>query len=352
MSAVLYALAALTSSSFQLQPNLPTSSQLDEEETPVTSLLSQWKIPKRRKESTLSIMEARFEKHDYANPTKRRAHTLEGFDPRPEEFKGSAVAGLPDLLDKLKGEQLCISLLLDPSYQQTSTDTIPPQPSSQRIPDIDALKRTVQAFIESLQISEEKCREIERNTRKQNMSSLWFSVRQYRITASLFGSVLTRRTDTPPDNLVLQILQPRSFSTAATKYGMENEQMAIKEYIDHQNVHGHPELVVSASGFLINTAYPFLGASPDGAVHDPSNVQQPFGFLEVKCPYSFSNKSVQEACSTSSIFCEMDDSTGQIKLKESHQYYAQVQGQMGVGGRPWCDFVVYTKKDKCSTHNI
>ena len=41
----------------------------------------------------------------------------------------------------------------------------------------------------------------------------------------------------------------------------------------------------------------------------------------------------------------MDDSTGQIKLKESHQYYAQVQGQMGVGGRPWCDFVVYTKKD-------
>ena len=92
-------------------------------------------------------------------------------------------------------------------------------------------------------------------------------------------------------------------------------------------------------------AYPFLGASPDGAVHDPSNVQQPFGFLKVKCPYSFSNKSVQEACSSSSFFCEMDDSTGQIKLKESHQYYAQVQGQMGVGGRPWCDFVVYTKKD-------
>ena len=240
----------------------------------------------------------------------------------------------------------CVSLYyLILLTNRSSTDTIPPQPSSQRIPDIDALKQTVQAFIESLQISEEKCREIERNTRKQSMSSLWFSVRQYRITASLFGSVLTRRTDTPPDNLVLRILQPKSFSTGATKYGMENEQMAIKEYIDHQNAHGHPELVVSASGFLINTAYPFLGASPDGAVHDPSNVQQPFGFLEVKCPCSLSNKSVQEACSTSSFFCEMDDSTGQIKLKESHQYYAQVQGQMGVGGRPWCDFVVYTKKD-------
>ena len=26
------------------------------------------------------------------------------------------------------------------------------------------------------------------------------------------------------------------------------------------------------------------------------------------------------------------------------QYYAQVQGQMAIGDRPWCDFVVYTTK--------
>ena len=34
------------------------------------------------------------------------------------------------------------------------------------------------------------------------------------------------------------------------------------------------------------------------------------------------------------------DSAGQVKLKESHQYYAQVQGQI----RAWCDFVVYTQE--------
>ena len=32
--------------------------------------------------------------------------------------------------------------------------------------------------------------------------------------------------------------------------------------------------------------YPFLGATPDGTVYDPSNLAHPFGFLEVKCPYS------------------------------------------------------------------
>lgn len=32
----------------------------------------------------------------------------------------------------------------------------------------------------------------------------------------------------------------------------------------------------------------------------------------------------------------------QCRLKESHPYYAQVQGQMGVTGAMWCDFIVYT----------
>ena len=74
---------------------------------------------------------------------------------------------------------------------------------------------TTAAFKRSLQISDDKAREIERNTHEQRLSSLWFSVRQYRITSSLFGNVLTRRATTPPDSLVLRI-QSKRFSTAAT----------------------------------------------------------------------------------------------------------------------------------------
>ena len=32
------------------------------------------------------------------------------------------------------------------------------------------------------------------------------------------------------------------------------------------------------------------------------------------------------------------------RLKRDHAYYAQVQGQMGVTGAQWCDFIVYTSK--------
>ncbi|CAH3023650.1 unnamed protein product [Porites evermanni] len=35
--------------------------------------------------------------------------------------------------------------------------------------------------------------------------------------------------------------------------------------------------------------------------------------------------------------------TGSI-LKPNHPYYAQVQGQMGVSGAKWCDFIDYTRK--------
>ena len=43
------------------------------------------------------------------------------------------------------------------------------------------------------------------------------------------------------------------------------------------------------------------------------------------------------------FFCTLEAS-GELKLRESHQYYAQIQGQMAIGECPWCDFVVYTSK--------
>ena len=34
----------------------------------------------------------------------------------------------------------------------------------------------------------------------------------------------------------------------------------------------------------------------------------------------------------------------EYKLKRDHSYYAQAQGQLGVTGAKWCDFIVYTGK--------
>ena len=313
-------------------------------EVSVKSLPCQWRPPRKRKESTLRISDATFEKHDYSKPVKRKLKLLEDFDPRPLEFRGSAMNRLPKLLDSLRGEQLCISLLFDQTCRRVEPVEELQDPSSYHIPDSTELQHAITAFKKTLEVTQESAREIERNTRDQRRSPLWFSLHRFRITASNFGAVLSRRPDTPPDSLVLRMIQPRNFTTPAITYGVGNEQVAIKEYTAYQHDHGHPNLFVTQSGFYIHPSYPYLGASPDGSLYDPSEIQQPFGFLEVKCPYSVRQMSPTEACSTPGFFCELDSSTGQPKLKESHPYFAQVQGQMGLGERLWCDFVVYTQK--------
>ena len=147
---------------------------------------------------------------------------------------------------------------------------------------------------------------------------------------------------------MLRILHPKQFTLPATEWGKTHESIAITEYVKYQHSHGHPSLTVTPVGFHISLSHPYLGASPDGAVYDPSTASEPFGFVEVKCPYTARNMTPVEACSGPSFFCTLshdsDDSSDTVLLCTSHQYYAQVQGQLAIGGRPWCDFVVYTTK--------
>ena len=344
-SALLHALVSLTAPQFQVQPTDLPGVNSDEEAIPVTSRPCQWKPPKKRKESTMKMAEAPFVKHVYGRERKRTVQALEDFDPLPVQFKGTARDHLPGLLKKIRGEHLCISLLFDEHYRHWDSNT--PSATDPTHPDISALRKTVEAFKGSLTMSDEAIRNVERDTKKQRNSALWHEVRRYRLTASLFGAILRRRPDTPPDSLVLRILQPKQFTSAATEWGIRHESIAVQQYLRHQQGQGHPNLTVAPCGFYVYKSHPYLGASPDGAVYDPSQPSAPFGFLEVKCPYMHHNVTPQEACSMSGFCCSVEvntDGSQQLVLRTNHPYYAQVQGQMAIGDRQWCDFVVYTTK--------
>ena len=111
VSALLHALAALRSTSFQLQPNLPSTSlteteATETEPTSVTSLPCQWKAPKTKKDSTLQIASTSFEQHEYRKPVKRKIKLLEDIDPRPPQFRGQIQSRMPAFLESMKGEQM------------------------------------------------------------------------------------------------------------------------------------------------------------------------------------------------------------------------------------------------------
>ena len=89
------------------------------------------------------------------------------------------------------------------------------------------------------------------------------------------------------------------------------------------------------SGLVINPKCPWLGCSPDRKVYDITLANQgrnPFGLLEVKIvkegETSFDNVK----------YLGVDPFTQERKLKENHEYYSQVQCQLGLTGLDWCDF--------------
>ena len=179
-------------------------------------------------------------------------------------------------------------------------------------------------------------------TLNQRHSPQWFDVRRYRLTASKFGDVYSMKRDTPPDAMVCRILEQRQFTSPATQWGIDKEKSAVEAYVDYQNKNGHAGLTVCPVGFFISHSHPFLGASPDGGVYDPTSVNEPYGYVEVKCPYSSRDKTPLEACRDKRFCCIETD--GIVSLRRNHHYFCQVQGQMAVENRPWCDFVVYTSK--------
>ena len=80
----------------------------------------------------------------------------------------------------------------------------------------------------------------------------------------------------------------------------------------------------------MNPWAPWLAASPDRKVYDPSR-DPPFGLLEIKCPTC---KTPREA------ECLVEDA-GKLRLKGQHNYFRQILFQLAVTGLPWCDFYVW-----------
>lgn len=344
VSGLLHALVGLCPDSFQHPGGTSDMGEL-EEVLPITSYACQWKPPCKRKESTLQMSEVQFQKHVYGREKKKSSKPLEDFDPRPPEYHNTARGQMKELLEKICGKGLCVSLMLDPKSQYWQSNSALEKPLPPVLPSKEELQQRVAMFKESLRLPSHKIRELEQNTRSQCRSSLWYSARRYRITASFFGEIRRRLPTTPPHSLVSRIIESKQFVSPATEWGKSHEDLAIELYIQQKHADGNTNLYCCKSGFVVSEDYPFLGASPDGSVYDPSSPDQ-FGSLEVKCPYSCRNITPKEACMKSDFCSKLVTTNGNEhpKLRTNHPYYSQVQGQMAITGRKWCDFVLFTEK--------
>ena len=196
-------------------------------------------------------------------------------------------------------------------------------------------------------VSAEEAVKIEQSTRQQAESDQWKSERRKRVTASHVGGIIKMRKTTKRSKKVHEILYSTFRGNRATTYGAKMEEVARQEYALHQQQTGHPDLRVDKCGLCISVNTPWLAASPDGMVCDPSNPTQPLGLLEIKNPYSARELTLAEACNSRSFCLEQQQRCGDMtyKLKKKHDYYYQVQCQLYCVDRDWCDFVLRTGRE-------
>lgn len=241
-----------------------TTGDLDEDEdVPVTSLACKWKAPRKRKESTLKFADANFEKHVYGRERKHHWKSIKDFDPRLIEQRGTAPQLMQDFLKSVKGKGLGVSVLFDKDLRFTPSETSSSTPELPSTESKQAIVEKVASFKQSLHVTQDKIREVERNTRDQALSPLWYSARRFRLTASAFGRILHMLPSTPPDSLIKSLLYPKHISTPAIEWGKKNEFIALKEYTKYYNSLGNINMVVCKAGFVICEQHPFLGASPE-----------------------------------------------------------------------------------------
>jgi hypothetical protein len=190
------------------------------------------------------------------------------------------------------------------------------------------------AFLHVLPLpyTEEQARLVEKATITQRKCKQWYEERKYRITASNFGLVAKRKRNHCA--LAKQLLYKRAnLSEAAVMWGQQHEIDAIRAYKKSLK----PKLFVEEVGIFVSYCG-FLGASPDGVVCSGERL------IEVKCPYRARQGTVREMCSNDAFCCSLDSNL-QPRLKDTHDYYFQIQGQMAVTKIHVCDFIIWTPND-------
>lgn len=156
-------------------------------------------------------------------------------------------------------------------------------------------------------------------------SEAWHSMRLGKVTASRMSDVISKGRGNAPSKtsetymieLITEIITGSAkpfFENDAMRWGTETEDQARAMY--ELNSGNEVEEVA----FIEYNEY--IGVSPDGLIGDD-------GLLEIKCPTS-----------TTQIKRALSDSY-------SEDYKAQIQMQLWVSDRDWCDFLSFDPRIDC-----
>lgn len=152
-------------------------------------------------------------------------------------------------------------------------------------------------------------------------SAEWLALRAGKLTGSRFADLMATTKSGPSTsraNLIVTVALERltgepesTYQNDAMRRGSELEPLARGAY------EAHTGELVDQVAFIVHPRLPYVGISPDGLVGDE-------GLLEIKCP----------SAQAKHLYALRNGAHAQ-------EYRWQVQGQLWVAERQWCDVVSY-----------
>ena len=184
--------------------------------------------------------------------------------------------------------------------------------------------------------SELESAQIEEATRGQDQNQNWHNMRKYLLTSSVFKKICHSQN---PIKTAVSLLNGPGFSDDNVpqhiQFGYKFENKARTQFMRTHQYH-HRECTIQVPGFIVHSAFPFLGTSPGGILSCNKSCGK--ALVEVKCLSSKINFQP-----TTALIMNKDDD-GKVAMNTSHGYYYQIQGKMAISGIHKCHLVAYTHK--------
>ena len=338
-----------------------------------TSKLQQWNKPRKQKVPPARVQDVQLVKEEYGKVKRKRRAPR--YDPRaaadvltnPQEVDNLRSALKKEnerLLSKddsqsgmykLYGTSCWLRLLAEDSSAESKSeasscnehesgssddegDVVHP------VPDNTTRYKTKDEYYKSeVVLSDDARTKLQESTVGQSSSQTWFVERRKRVTSTMAKAIARRRKSDFTQAITQRQLCQSFRGNAATRYGMRHESDALEAFKQHASEFGE----VKTTGLVVDKARSWLAASPDGILTLNSGEDI---LVEVKCPYRARDCTVPEALTKFPDFFVIADTNGSLKLKETHEYYFQVQVAMHVCRCMDAYLVVWTKKDISYVH--
>ncbi|XP_031569328.1 uncharacterized protein LOC116303857 [Actinia tenebrosa] len=123
--------------------------------------------------------------------------------------------------------------------------------------------------LSSITLTLERAQELFDKTVGQSLLPEWFEARKKRLTASNVGAVLHRKKK-PTESFLQSIFDPKDLSNVESiRHGRQNGLKAQAIYACEMQKKNR-KFTVFEAGLAVNPSLPFLGATPDAKVFDPT----------------------------------------------------------------------------------